>query len=313
MTFLLVLQHPTFLNYTQLEISGDNSEIYYYQSELSGSEHKELTAKPVSFAGPSQEVTYIRPADPADSVSITFRQTGGGEVFTEQLTPQESQTGSYQIGWHGEDDWGKYTLEVSTQQRELESTDLYFLPNTVIGSTWGLLQLIVPSFNAASLPPTEAPSGRISFTPRTTIWRYQIINQSQFAFDKMRMIRNGTVITDAPPAEQVYYWPTDEGQPAMDGQAMLMASYDDGANIGFWDGFRPRRRQAFANHREVPEIKNPFQPLRTPPGRKSAEDERWERYVADQDMVDEVSRQLCTIHGELYASSTKRRLPRLGR
>lgn len=114
-----------------------------------------------------------------------------------------------------------------------------------------------------------------------------------------KAVESGRTVTDLP-VRQTYYWPTDEGQPATEGQSMLMASYDDGANIGFWDGFRPRRRQAFANHREVPEIKNPFQPLRTPPGPKSAEDERWERYVADQDMVDEVSRQLGTIHGLSY-------------
>lgn len=39
------------------------------------------------------------------------------------------------------------------------------------------------------------------------------------------------------------YWPDDSGQPAFRG-AMLMASYDDGLNIGFWDGLRPKRRRA---------------------------------------------------------------------
>src|SRR5262249_2065635 len=56
-------------------------------------------------------------------------------------------------------------------------------------------------------------------------------------------VEAGRSVTDLP-IRQTYYWPQGDGTPAITGPAMLMSSYDDGANIGFWDGLRPRRRQA---------------------------------------------------------------------
>ncbi|QRK10228.1 hypothetical protein JQX13_09095 [Archangium violaceum] len=44
---------------------------------------------------------------------------------------------------------------------------------------------------------------------------------------------------------QTYYWPKNDGTPATQGPSMLMASYDDGTNIGFWDSFRDKRGLGF--------------------------------------------------------------------
>ena len=107
-------------------------------------------------------------------------------------------------------------------------------------------------------------------------------------------VESGRTVTDMP-IRQTYYWPTDQGQPAEGGPSMLMASYDDGDNIGFWDGFRPRRRQAWKEGREVPEVSNAFV------GReKASSDSDWDKYQAPQPMVAEVSRQLEAIHGLEY-------------
>ncbi len=68
---------------------------------------------------------------------------------------------------------------------------------------------------------------------------------------------------------------------------MLMASYDDGTNIGFWDGLRPRRHQT---------------PMGAPhPGAGSA----WSDYPATPSMVAEVATQLATMHGLTYTPDVK--------
>lgn len=113
-------------------------------------------------------------------------------------------------------------------------------------------------------------------------------------------VESGRSVTDLP-VRQTYYWPTDEGQPAVDGASMLMASYDDGSNIGFWDGFRARRRQAWKKNEEIPVLKDPFVATSTPRAKKDkTENERWRRYQAPRRMVQEVGRQLGTIHGMSY-------------
>lgn len=104
-------------------------------------------------------------------------------------------------------------------------------------------------------------------------------------------VESGRTVTDLP-VRQTYYWPTDQGEPATKGPSMLMASYDDGTNIGFWDGLRPRRGEAWQKGREVSKPAEPFvgeggRRRRTP----------WHRYEASAPMVAEIARQLVMIHG----------------
>jgi monoamine oxidase len=104
-------------------------------------------------------------------------------------------------------------------------------------------------------------------------------------------VEAGRSVTDLP-VRQTYYWPHDDGTPARDGPAMLMASYDDGANIGFWDGLRPRRRLALGAAIEV------VQPAQAFEGTAAARpDPHWDLYKAPRQMVAEVARQLAAVHG----------------
>lgn len=109
-------------------------------------------------------------------------------------------------------------------------------------------------------------------------------------------VESGRSVTDLP-VRQTYYWPTNKGEAAEKGPSMLMASYDDGANVGFWDGFRPRRRQAWQKNLEVPELDDPFG--------KALEATSWGRYRAPRRMVNEVNRQLGIIHGMSYTPSVR--------
>lgn len=113
-------------------------------------------------------------------------------------------------------------------------------------------------------------------------------------------VQAGRTVTDLP-VRQTYYWPTDDGEPAAEGPAMLMASYDDGTNIGFWDGFRPRRREAWQQGKEVAEPDDPYQAddCASQPGLD------WCQYKAPRRMVQEVARQLGVIHGLSYTPEVR--------
>lgn len=109
-------------------------------------------------------------------------------------------------------------------------------------------------------------------------------------------VEAGRTVTDLP-IRQTYYWPKQNGKPATEGPAMLMASYDDGTNIGFWDGLRPRRRRAWQIDQEVAQPDDPFI------GDETGGD--WGKYKASRRMVKEVARQLRTIHGLTYTPEVR--------
>jgi monoamine oxidase len=112
-------------------------------------------------------------------------------------------------------------------------------------------------------------------------------------------VKKGRTVTDLP-VRQTYYWPTNQGDPALAGPAMLMASYDDGQNIGFWDGLRPRRRQAWQEGLEVAKPEHPFKQA-SRPGSKNP----WFKYQANDEMVAEVNRQLGLIHALSYTPNVR--------
>jgi monoamine oxidase len=112
-------------------------------------------------------------------------------------------------------------------------------------------------------------------------------------------LQSGRTLTDLP-VRQTYYWPTNEGQPATAGPSMLMASYDDGANIGFWDGLRPKRRESWQAGRAAAVPDDPFV------GRDdAAANGEWRQYRASTRMVAEVARQLQQIHGLAYTPDVR--------
>lgn len=113
-------------------------------------------------------------------------------------------------------------------------------------------------------------------------------------------VEAGRSVTDLP-VRQTYYWPKDDGKPATSGPSMLMASYDDGTNIGFWDGLRPKRGEAWAKGREVAEIADPF----VSDDCKQQPDLDWCTYQASRRMVGEVARQLGVIHGLTFTPEVR--------
>jgi monoamine oxidase len=111
-------------------------------------------------------------------------------------------------------------------------------------------------------------------------------------------VQAGRTTTDLP-VRQTYYWPTDTGAPAAGGPAMLMASYDDGINIGFWDSFRPKRGVGWRKDSATVEQRLAYHANRDPV------DPEWAANAAPEDMVAEVQRQLAMIHGMQFVPEAR--------
>ncbi len=106
------------------------------------------------------------------------------------------------------------------------------------------------------------------------------------------VVQSGRTVTDLP-VRQTYYWPNSDGSPATSGRAMLLASYDDGTNIGFWDGLRYKRSGGSAGKARIGQDDFVGE-ARCDPNLP------WCQYRAPQAMVLEVARQLQRIHGLSY-------------
>ncbi|MDB4923297.1 FAD-dependent oxidoreductase [Mucilaginibacter sp.] len=129
------------------------------------------------------------------------------------------------------------------------------------------------------------------FTTYANPW-WMAAGYTDKATGKFVPVESGRSVTDLP-VRQTYYWPKNNGKPATKGESMLLASYDDGNNIGFWDGLRPQRKQAWAEGLAHAKIEGPFL------GEEKSDkaDLDWFEYKAPAAMVDEVARQLQLMHG----------------
>ncbi|HEY1165842.1 MAG TPA: FAD-dependent oxidoreductase [Chitinophaga sp.] len=122
-------------------------------------------------------------------------------------------------------------------------------------------------------------------------------------------VQSGRSVTDLP-IRQTYYWPNSDGTAAVSGRAMLLASYDDGTNIGFWDGLRPQRAYTWLHGLSHPRLADPFvgDDDKTPGsgnGIKKGLNQTWEQYQAPRRMVDEIARQLGQMHNLSYTPAVK--------
>lgn len=114
-------------------------------------------------------------------------------------------------------------------------------------------------------------------------------------------VQAGRSVTDLP-VRQTYYWPKSDGTAATEGHAMLLASYDDGDNTGFWDGLRAKRRQPRALGRDVAQLADPFIGVDDNVQRDELE---WHQYKAPRMMTEEVTRQLTVMHSLNYTPKVR--------
>jgi len=110
-------------------------------------------------------------------------------------------------------------------------------------------------------------------------------------------VQSGRTVTDLP-VRQTYYWPKSDGTAATSGKAMLLASYDDGSNIGFWDGLRPQRKKAWREGTEHARLADAFLNKDTDANdpAKDGLNQRWQDYEAPRELVGELAQQLKQVH-----------------
>jgi monoamine oxidase len=192
-------------------------------------------------------------------------------------------------------DWSDGGVRLETQGKTIEANSL------ILAMPRRSLDLLAPSS-----PPLQAIQELIaSVTPRPLFKLFTTYSSpwwlaAGFTNSKGEFVpvEAGRTVTDLP-VRQTYYWPRDDGKPASGGPSMLMASYDDGTNIGFWDGLRPRRGDAWRHGREVPEPTEPFR------ADNASDGSEWFKYKAPKAMVSEVARQLGAIHGLSYTPDVR--------
>ncbi|MCV9929815.1 FAD-dependent oxidoreductase [Flavobacterium sp. LS1R49] len=120
-------------------------------------------------------------------------------------------------------------------------------------------------------------------------------------------LQSGRTVTDLP-IRQTYYWPINNGDPSQSGESMLLASYDDGSNIGFWDGLRPQRKKAWKkgiSHADL--ISDPFigEGANAEIAESKVLNQSWHDYQAPRKMVEELDRQLKQIHDVDYTPAVQ--------
>lgn len=165
-----------------------------------------------------------------------------------------------------------------------------------------LLQQIQPLIKSV----TPRPLFKLFTTYANPWWRIAGFTD---ASGKFVPVQSGRSVTDLP-VRQTYYWPNSDGTPSVNGRAMLLASYDDGNNIGFWDGLRPQRSEGWKAGRSHSKVADPFigdddkneKAALPAQGRLN---QTWDEYQAPRRMVDEVARQLQQMHGLDYTPLVK--------
>lgn len=211
------------------------------------------------------------------SLAALFGQAGGDIRLNTQVD-----------GFH----WADGAFHVRVQGKTISAKSL------ILAMPRRSLDLLAP----ASPPLLEIQELIASVTPRPLFKLFTTYSNPWWraagytgADGKFVPVESGRTVTDLP-VRQTYYWPKQDGTPATDGPAMLMASYDDGTNIGFWDGLRPRRRRAWQAGREAAQPADPF----LGDTRDQRSESEWYQYTASERMVTEVARQLATVHGLNY-------------
>jgi monoamine oxidase len=102
-------------------------------------------------------------------------------------------------------------------------------------------------------------------------------------------VTQGRTVTDLP-IRQCYYWATAEasGADPDNRKGVLLASYDDGLNTGFWGGLSD------------PDHHSPFEPRHDRHTAQHPGGQEWADYPPTAAMIDEVDRQLREVHRVRY-------------
>ncbi|PWV49082.1 FAD-dependent oxidoreductase [Chitinophaga sp. S165] len=216
-------------------------------------------------------------------VLAQFFQEGGGEIrLKKKLMGFEFTGGQFVLDFNGEKiNAGKLILAMPRR-----SLDLLMPESEALKGIQPLISSVTPR-----------PLFKLFTTYGSPWWR---ISGYTNAEGKFVPVQSGRSVTDLP-VRQTYYWPKRDGTPAISGPSMLLASYDDGSNTGFWDGLRPQRSAAWRKSGARAAMVNPFVGVddkKAPVinGVDARLNQTWAQYEAPERMVEEIGRQLTQMH-----------------
>lgn len=224
-----------------------------------------------------------------------FTKSGGEVRLKQQLSSFDYTAGQFTLHFANEQTITAGKLILAMPRRALD----------LITPDSDLLKQIQPLISSV----TPRPLFKLFTTYANPWWRIAGYTGPDGTFVP---VQSGRSVTDLP-VRQTYYWPNSDGSPSVNGRAMLLASYDDGNNIGFWDGLRPQRSAAWKAGHSHSKIADPFigddDTIKT--NGKSVGpvtghlNQTWEEYQAPRRMVDEIARQLQQMHGLDYTPLVK--------
>ncbi|GAB6261106.1 flavin monoamine oxidase family protein [Photobacterium sp. R1] len=216
-----------------------------------------------------------------------FQAIGGELMMGHKLTTFTQVNGAFELHFNTE-------LEI-TPHDALQCTATH----VVLAMPRRAIDLLEPNCPLLQQPVVKSLTG--SVTPRPLFKLFTTYASPWWV--EQSGIESGRSVTNMP-VRQTYYWPTDEGQPALSGPAILMASYDDGVNVGFWDGYRQKRGLAWKQQMEV----LPLPEYRAFTGliqQQRGADAQWLAHQAPESMVKEVTRQVNLIHNVSVGESAQ--------
>ena len=204
LSFFLQSIDPLFLNYTQLDFAGSDSKIFFANTLPSEADGviPISPANKVTFTSFQPTIQFSPPAE-YTSLTVSLYTIAGEKILEGVLNPEDAATGTFQLVIpYGIADEGELLLNLETEDGQVQEQSLYVLSDQALLETLGVLQVVVFSSIAQALLYGQGPIYQLGFSPRETFWRYLLVNQSQLNFDQLKLIRNGEIITDAPPTKQ---------------------------------------------------------------------------------------------------------------
>jgi monoamine oxidase len=213
-----------------------------------------------------------------------FFETGGGEIrLNQQLQGFEWTNEQFELTFKDGEIINAGKLILAMPRRSLD----LLMPNST------KLQEVQPLISSV----TPRPLFKLFTTYGSPWWR---ISGFTNAAGEFVPVQSGRSVTDLP-VRQTYYWPKSDGTPSTNGRSMLLASYDDGTNIGFWDGLRPQRKATWQSGRSHVALSDPFTGEDDNDGKAGNEindglNQSWDQYRAPRRMVNEIARQLEQMH-----------------
>jgi len=193
--FLLKIQDPSFINYTDLPLLGQEGKKYYFSNngleQEAGLSTKRLQ-KAAFVSGqdglPFHPLFYqhLLPKN-TEKAQFTLKGLGQNAVDQDQVAewnfiPEEKKPGEtepikasvLQLGFT-KSPWGKYELNISGE----ESLVFGVMPGDIMPSTFAMIEIMPQLENFDQY--------EISFQARKTSWRYYIINKNEIDTSTIRI------------------------------------------------------------------------------------------------------------------------------